>query len=92
MKTLADKILRALETNKLNPNRYFGNGKHWYNYHLVATELVWARNFCDGYNLDFYDNDGKYDRQTHVASFKLDFETDYNSHCGYYKKARLQKR
>ncbi|MDR0829756.1 MAG: hypothetical protein LBN95_06560 [Prevotellaceae bacterium] len=87
---LADKILKALETNKLNPNRYFGNGKHWYNYHLVATELVWARNFCDGYNLDFYEID-EYQRKNHIARFKLDFEIDYDSHCGYYHKPRLQE-
>jgi hypothetical protein len=86
MKSLEEKLKRAIETNKLNPDRYLGYGKYWYQYFLVATELVWARNLCDGYNLCFYDNDGKYERQTHIATFKLDYVLGDH----YYMQPRIQ--
>jgi hypothetical protein len=51
---LANKILRALETNKFNPDRYLGNGGSWYGFYLITNELIWARNLCDGYEIEIY--------------------------------------
>jgi hypothetical protein len=87
---LADKILKSISTNKLNPQRYLGNGGYWYNYFLVATELAWGKNLCDGYNLDFYDTDRSNVQQTHLASFTLDFIKGYNPKSGFYEKPRLR--
>jgi hypothetical protein len=52
MKFIEEKIKRAIETNKLNPE-ILGERK-WYNYFIRVTELVWARNFYDGYKIEVY--------------------------------------
>jgi hypothetical protein len=51
-KTLEEKIKRAVETNKLNPE-ILGE-RLWYGYFIRTTELVWARNFYDGYQIEVY--------------------------------------
>jgi hypothetical protein len=52
MNKLETKILRAIETNKLNPE-IIGE-RNWYNYFIRITELVWSRNFHDGYLIEVY--------------------------------------
>lgn len=47
------KILRAIETKRLNPE-ILGE-RSWYGYYIRTTELVWSRNLRDGYNIDVYD-------------------------------------
>ena len=52
MKTIEEKIKRAIERNKLNPE-ILGE-RYWYNYFIRTTKLVWARNFHDGYQIEVY--------------------------------------
>ena len=50
MKKSLDKRLRyAVENHKLNFEKFLGKGCKWYHHYLIVWELVWARNFCDGY-------------------------------------------
>lgn len=49
---LEQKILKAIETNKLNPE-ILGE-RTWYGYFIRTTELVWARNLRDGYQIEIY--------------------------------------
>ena len=51
-KSLEEKIKRAIETNKLNPE-ILGK-RFWYGYFIRTTELIWARNFYDGYQIEVY--------------------------------------
>jgi hypothetical protein len=53
MKTIEEKIKQAVETHKLNPE-ILGE-RYWYGYYIRTTELVWARNFYDGYNIEVYE-------------------------------------
>lgn len=46
------KILKAIETKKLNPE-ILGE-RNWYNYFIRITELVWNRNNFDGYRIEVY--------------------------------------
>jgi hypothetical protein len=52
MKTIEEKVKQAVETNKLNPE-ILGE-RSWYNYFIRTTELIWARNFYDGYKIEVY--------------------------------------
>ncbi|MCB6099223.1 hypothetical protein [Flavobacterium psychrophilum] len=52
MNKLETKILKAIQTNKLN-SEILGKTK-WYNYFIRVTELVWSRNFHDGYLIEVY--------------------------------------
>ncbi|MDR1984267.1 MAG: hypothetical protein LBQ28_05525 [Prevotellaceae bacterium] len=74
MKSLEEKIQRALYTNKLNPAKYTGKGKRWYNYYVEAYELVWARNFRDGYEIMVYENEEK---REHLATVMVDYGFNY---------------
>ncbi len=47
-----NKILKAIETNKLNP-KILGE-RNWFNYFIRITELVWSRNNYDGYKIEVY--------------------------------------
>ena len=47
------KILKAIQTNKLNP-QILGE-RNWYNYFIRITELVWSRNLKEGYLIEVYD-------------------------------------
>lgn len=51
------KILKAVETNKLNPS-ILGE-RNWYNYFISVSELVWLRNLKDGYEIHVYNNSSK---------------------------------
>lgn len=69
MKKLQTKILKALKTNKLNPNR-LGERK-WYDYFISIDELVWARNFIDGYLINIYSDECK---SEHLATYTLTYD------------------
>ena len=53
MNKLENKILKAIETNKLNPE-ILGE-RNWYNYFIRVTELVCSRNNYDGYKIEVYE-------------------------------------
>lgn len=69
MSKLQYKILNALKTNKLNP-AILGERK-WYNYFISVSELVWARNFIDGYLIHIYSD--KY-KLKHIATYTLTYD------------------
>ena len=69
MSKLQTKILTALKTNKLNPTK-LGERK-WYKYFISINELVWARNFVDGYSIDIYSDEYKTE---HLATFTLTYD------------------
>lgn len=69
MSFLQSKILTALKTNKLNPTK-LGERK-WYDYFISVDELVWARNFVDGYCIDIYSNEYKTE---HLATYTLAYD------------------
>ncbi|ELM3644426.1 hypothetical protein ABF179_001116 [Flavobacterium psychrophilum] len=52
MNKLETKILKAIQTNKLN-SEILGKTK-WYNYFIRVTELVWSINLYDGYLIEAY--------------------------------------
>jgi hypothetical protein len=53
VKSIEEKIRRAIETNKLNPET--SGERNWYQYFIRITKLVWSRNFHDGYKIEVYD-------------------------------------
>jgi hypothetical protein len=65
MVNINEKILKAIETNKLNPE-ILGE-RNWYNYFIRITELSWCRNFNDGYLIEVYTE--KYGN--HMASITI---------------------
>ena len=69
MTNLQIKILNALKTNKLNPTK-LGERK-WYNYFISVDELIWARNFVDGYLIQIYSD--KY-KTEHLATYTLSYD------------------
>lgn len=66
MISLENKVLKALKTNKLNPE-ILGE-RNWYNYFIRVTELVWTRNNYDGYLIEVYTDNSKRD---HLATVKI---------------------
>lgn len=50
--TIEQKILRTIEMNRLNPEIL--GGRKWYRYFICTTQLVWARNLRDGYQIEVY--------------------------------------
>jgi len=79
-KSLEEKIRSAVENDKLNFEKFIGSGYKWYHYYLVVVELVWARNFCDGYDIYVYNNEFL---DEHLATFKVDFVIKYNNGFNY---------
>lgn len=73
MNKLQSKILTALKTNKLNPTKT--GERNWYNYFISVNELVWARNFVDGYLIDVYSD--KY-KSEHLATYTLTYDVFKN--------------
>ena len=73
MNKLQSKILTALKTNKLNPNK-IGERK-WYKYFISIKELVWARNFIDGYLIHIYSDEFKTE---HLATYTLTYDVFTN--------------
>ena len=66
MISIENKVIRAINTNKLNPTK-LGERK-WYNYFISVDELIWARNFVDGYLIDIYSDEYKTE---HLATYTL---------------------
>lgn len=73
MSKLQSKILNALKTNKLNPNK-LGERK-WYNYFISVDELIWSRNFIDGYLIHIYSDSYK---SEHLATYTLTYDAFEN--------------
>ena len=73
MSKLQTKILTALKTNKLNPTK-LGERK-WYKYFISIKELVWARNFIDGYLIHIYSDEFKTE---HLATYTLTYDVFTN--------------
>ena len=69
MTNLQSKILTALKTNKFNPAK-LGERK-WYKYFISVDELIWARNFVDGYLIDIYSDEYKTE---HLATYTLTYD------------------
>ena len=66
MISVENKILKALKTNKLNPE-ILGE-RIWFNYFIRVTELVWARNNYDGYQIDIFTDNSK---REHLVTVKI---------------------
>ncbi len=66
MISLEDKILKAINTNKLNP-KILGE-RRWFNYFIRVTELAWARNNFDGYQIDVFTDNSK---REHLVTVKI---------------------
>ena len=49
-----------------------GGDKEWRGYKLSVENLVWARNYYDGYNVHVYIVDKK-DYQEHIGTFNIDY-------------------
>lgn len=60
------KILKAIDTNKLNPE-ILGERK-WYNYFISVNKLVWFRNLWDSYEIHVYSDEYK---TLHLGTFKI---------------------
>lgn len=73
MNKIQSKILTALKTKKLNPTK-LGERK-WYNYFISVDELVWARNFIDGYLIHIYSDEFKTE---HLATYTLTYDVFKN--------------
>ncbi len=66
MISLETKILKAIKSNKLNPE-ILGE-RNWYNYFIRVTELVWTRNNYDGYLIEIYSDNTK---TRHLTTLKV---------------------
>lgn len=66
MISLETKILKAIKSNKLNPE-ILGE-RNWYNYFIRVTELVWTRNNYDGYLIEIYSDNTK---TQHLTTLKV---------------------
>ena len=85
-KSLEEKIIYAVENEKLNFEKFFGKGCKWYHYYLVVVKLIWARNLCDSYEIYVYDDEYK---NEHIATFTVDYVVQFNNNRFV---PRLQKR
>lgn len=66
MESIENKILKAISNNKLSLNNT--GERNWYNYFIVITELVWARNNHDGYQIEVYSDCSK---REHLNTVKI---------------------
>lgn len=64
--TIESKIKQAIQGKKLKPT-ILGE-INWCNYFISVTELVWAKNNHDGYQIDVYSDILK---TQHLVSFKI---------------------
>ena len=69
MTKLQTKILNSLKTNKLNMSKL--GERNWYKYFIAVDELVWARNFHDGYLVHIYSDQYK---SEHLATYSLTYD------------------
>jgi len=84
-KSLEERVRYAVENHKLNFEKYFGKGCKWYEYYLVANELIWVRNLRDGYEILVYSDEY---RSECIAIFIVDYVP--NQESGYCLVPRLQ--
>jgi len=77
-KSLEEQLKYAVENHKLNYEKYFGCGCKWYHYYLEIWELVWARNFCDGYQIFVYDSE---DRRKHYGTYISEYVPEEKGYC-----------
>jgi hypothetical protein len=68
MSNLQIKFQNALKNNKFNP-KILGE-RNWYNYFISVDELIWARNFIDGYLIHIYSDEYKLE---HLATYTLTY-------------------
>ncbi|KIM11713.1 MAG: hypothetical protein KU38_05945 [Sulfurovum sp. FS08-3] len=66
MISLEAKILKAIQTNKLNLE-ILGE-RNWYHYFIRVTPLVWSRNNHDGYQIEIYTDNSKI---KHLGTVKI---------------------
>ena len=66
MISIDNKIRNAILGNKFNPE-ILGE-RNWYNYFIRVTQLVWARNNCDGYQIEVYSDSSK---QEHLVTVTI---------------------
>ena len=66
MISIENKVIKAINTNKLNPE-ILGE-RYWYNYFINFSELIWERNNYDGYQIEVYSDNSKRD---HLATSKI---------------------
>ena len=69
MNRLQTKILNSLKAKKFNPAK-LGKRK-WYNYIISVEELIWSRNFIDGYLIHIYSDEYK---SEHLATYTLTYD------------------
>lgn len=63
---IESKIFQALKSNKLNP-KILGS-RSWYSYYITTTELIWARNNHDGYQIEVYSD---FSKREHLVTLKV---------------------
>lgn len=61
-KEMTKKIISAINKNRL---KLIEGSRSWRNFTISITELVWARNLHDGYQIDVYDR--KHKRGTRIT-------------------------
>lgn len=69
MSKLQSKILNVLKTKNFNPTKT--GERKWYNFFISVDELVWARNFIDGYLIHIYSDEYK---SEHLATYTLTYD------------------
>jgi len=84
-KSLEERLKYAIENNNLIFEKFFGDGSKWYYYYLVVVELVWVRNFYDGYVIFVYNNEYQ---DEHIATFTVDYVS--NPQGGYWLVPRFK--
>jgi hypothetical protein len=83
---LDEKLKKAIENDNFNFEKYLGEGKKWYQYYLIVSELVWARNFHDGYIIEVYDD---LENKNHFGTFLIDYIPAVS---GYHLVPRIQRK
>lgn len=69
MSVIHTKILKASKNNKLNPTKT--GERKWFDYFISVDELVWKRNFIDGYLIHIYSDKFK---SEHLATYTLTYD------------------
>lgn len=73
MSNIQTKISNALKTNKFNPIKT--GERKWYDYFLSIEELVWSRNFIDGFLIHVYSDEFKTE---HLATYTITHDVHKN--------------
>ena len=59
---IKEKRIKAIDNNRL---KLIEGEQNWYNYVLSITELIWARNLYDGYQIHIYTKN----KEEYLATF-----------------------